>query len=114
MNLKVELQCRALKQNGRKDVLYSPLLIAVVKNLPIINYGVEGNEVGSIQVTFTNPEDGWIPGSKWREMHLKKDPLEEIPEEIFCAATTQEDCHVPPRNKYNFSEVFDLTIFVAV
>ena len=70
--------------------------------------------MGGIKVTFTNPEDGWIPGSKWRDMRFNKDPLEKISEEGFCAATTQEDCHVPPRNKSNVSEVFDIAYFVAV
>ena len=91
-------------------MLYNQILVAVVKILPMINYVGEGKKMGGIQVTFTNTEDGWIPGSKWIEMCLNKDPMEEIPEEVFCAATTQEDCHVLPQNKYNFSEVFDSTI----
>ena len=70
--------------------------------------------MGGIQVTFINPEDGWIPGSKWRNMRFNKDPMEEISEEGFCAASTQEDYHVPPRNKHNVSEVFDLAYFMAV
>ena len=50
----------------------------MANNLPIINDGGEVNEAGGTLVTFPNPEDGWIPGSRWRELCLKKDLLEEI------------------------------------
>ena len=35
-------------------------------------------------------------GSRWSDMHLKKDPLDYITEAGFSAPTTQEDCSVPP------------------
>ena len=74
----------------------------MVKNLPIFNAGGEDNKTGGTQVTSTNPGDGWIPGLSWRELLLKKDPLEEITEAGFCAPTTREDFRVLPGNKYNF------------
>ena len=83
----------------------------MLKNLPIFNAGGEVNEAGGIQFAFPNPEDGWIPGSRWRDLRLKKDLLEEITEARFCAPTTQEDFRVPPRKKYNFFEVFYNPVF---
>ena len=53
------------------------------KNLTIFNDGGEGNEAGSTQVEFPNPEDVWIPGSRWRELRLNKDSMEEITEAVF-------------------------------
>ena len=76
----MEVQRRALKKNGRNDVLWNLLLEAVVNNLSMINAEREGNEAGGMQVTFPNPRDGWIPGLRWREMSLEKDHLEEITE----------------------------------
>ena len=38
------------------------LLEAVVNNLPILNYGGEGNSAGGTQATFLKPKDKWIPG----------------------------------------------------
>ena len=55
-----------------------------------------------MQVEFMNPKDGWITCSRWRELRLKKDPLEEIIEAGFFASTTREDCRVLPRKKYSF------------
>ena len=77
----------------------------MVNNLPIFNYLGEGNEAGGTQVAFPNPKNGWIPGSGWRDLVLKKDPLYVITRAIFCAPTTREDFCVPSRKKYNFSEV---------
>ena len=53
--------------------------------------------MGGTKVAFPNPEDGWIPGPRWRELRLKKDPLEEITEAGFCVPTTQEYFRVPPQ-----------------
>ena len=69
-------------------MLYNRLLESVVKNLRTFNYGGEGNKAGGKKATFKTPEYGWIPGSIWRDTHLKKDTLEEITEAGFCAPTT--------------------------
>ena len=87
------------------------ILEEVVNNLQIINSGGEGNEAGGTHVTFPNPEDGWIPCYRWREMCLKKDLVQEITEVGFHAPTAREDFRFPPQNKYNFSEVFDRPVF---
>ena len=100
--LKVGIQQRALSNNGNKAVLCNQLLEAVVNNLPIFNAGGEGNKAGGTQVAFTNPEDGRIPGLRWKELRLNKDPSEEITEAGFCAPTTQEDCRVPPQRSTIF------------
>ena len=60
----------------------------MVKNVPIFNAGVEVNKSGGTQVTFSNPDGGRILCSRWREMYLEKDPLEEIIESGFYAPTT--------------------------
>ena len=49
-----------------------------------------------MQVAFPNPEDGLIPGLRWRELRLKKDSMEENKEAVFSAPTTREDFRVPP------------------
>ena len=67
--------------------------------------------MGGTKVAFPNPEDGWIPGPRWRELRLKNYSLEEITEAGFRAPTTLEDCCVPPREKYKISEVFYCPIF---
>ena len=72
------------------------------KNLTIFNDGGEGNEAGSTQVEFPNPEDVWIPGSRWRELRLNKDSMEEITEAVFFAPSTREYFRVPLQKKYNF------------
>ena len=77
-------------------MLFNRILEEVVKNLPIINAGGGSNKLGGAQVTFPNPEDGWIPSLRWREMRLNKYRLEDITEAEFFATTTQEYCHVPP------------------
>ena len=71
----MELKRRSLSKNGNKAVLCNRFLEAVLNNLPIFNAGGEGNEACGTQVAFPNPDDGWIPGSRWRELRLKKDPL---------------------------------------
>ena len=75
----------------------------MLNNLPIFNVEREGNEEGGTQVTFMNPKYGWIPGLRWRELHLKKDSLGDTPETVFCVPTTREDWRVPPKTKFNFS-----------
>ena len=109
--VKVELQRNAWSKNGNKAVLCNRILEAVVNIPPMFNSRGEGNEAGGTQVTFPNPEDGWIPGSRWREMRLNKDPLEEIIEVVFRTPTTQEDFRVLPQKKYKFSEIFDRPVF---
>ena len=88
VELKVELQRCAWEKNVNKDVLYNKILEAVVNNLPILDAEVEVNEAGGMQVTFPNPTDGWIMGSRWRDLRLKKYTLEEITEASFFSPTT--------------------------
>ena len=95
-DLKVELQQCVLSKNGNKAVFCNRILEAVLKNLPIFNNVGEFNEAGGTQVVFKNPENGWILGSRWRYIHLKKDSLEEITEAVFFAPTTLLYCRVPP------------------
>ena len=66
-------------------MLCDKLLKAVVNNPPTINDEGEVNEERGTHIKFTNPKGGCIPGSRWRELRLNKDPLEEIIEAGFCA-----------------------------
>ena len=63
-------------------------MVAVVNNLPIFNAEGEGEKAGGMQVAFPNPEDGLIPGLRWRELRLKKDSMEENKKAGFIAPTT--------------------------
>ena len=69
-------------------MLCNQLLEAVVNNLPILDAEVEVNEAGGMQVTFPNPTDGWIMGSRWRDIRLKNYTMEEITEASFFSPTT--------------------------
>ena len=77
-----------LGKNIYKAVLCNQLLEAVVKKLPIFNAGGEVNKSGGMKVIFPNPEDIWITGWRWRDMRLKKDPLDGITEAGFLVPTT--------------------------
>ena len=84
----MELQRSALRKNVNKAVIHNRILEAVVNNLPIFIAGGKVNRAGGTQVTFPNSEDGWILGSRWRELHLNKDALDRITKMLFCAPTT--------------------------
>ena len=106
--LKAALVARGLSRTGLKSVLVERLVTAVQTHTPLVTLAP-----GESTATIPNPEDGWIPGSRWRELTLDKDnPLEDVTPAGMRAPTVNRNS-TTKRTNYNYREIFDHPVLIA-
>ena len=107
-DLKAALVARGLSRKGLKSVLVERLVTAVQTHTPLVTLAP-----GESTATIPNPEDGWIPGSRWKELTLDKDnPLEDVTPAGMRAPTVNRNS-TAKRTNYNYREIFDRPVFKA-